>query len=70
MPESNNASNASDYINKDVALRALLFAMVFYILSSPIVAIYINKVSPFRIEIQLVNAFLFMVIFYVISIVI
>ena len=70
MPESNNASNTSDYINKDVALRSLLFAMVFYILSSPVVAIYINKVSPFRIEIQLVNAFLFMVIFYVISIVI
>jgi hypothetical protein len=69
MAESNNASNASDYVNKDVALRSLLFAMVFYILSSPIVAIYINKVSPFRIEIQLVNAVLFMIIFYVISVV-
>jgi len=72
MPESNNASNASnasDYVNKDIALRSLLFAMVFYILSSPIVAIYINKISPFRIEIQLVNAVLFMIIFYVISMV-
>ena len=69
MAESNNASNASDYVNKDVALRSLLFAMVFYILSSPIVAIYINKISPFRIEIQLVNAVLFMIIFYVISVV-
>jgi hypothetical protein len=55
-------------LNKDVALRALLFAMVFYILSSPVIAIYINKVSPFKIEVQLINAIIFALLFYIISI--
>jgi hypothetical protein len=55
-------------LNKDVALRALLFAMVFYILSSPVIAIYINKYSPLKIEVQLVNAIIFALLYYMISI--
>jgi hypothetical protein len=64
---SSDSSNSS-LLNKDIALRALLFAMVFYILSSPVIAIYINKYSPIKVEVQLINAILFALIFYVISV--
>jgi len=68
-------SDITDYIeadfasiNKDTALRALLFGMVFYILSSPIVSMNIAKYVPMRLEGHLIGAVLFACIFYIISI--
>lgn len=67
MTASNNSNN-SNLVNKDTALRALLFAMLFYILSSPLIAVAVNKVAPFHIEVQLVNAIIFGILFYIISV--
>jgi hypothetical protein len=62
----------SDYeiscLNKDISLRALLFAMVFYILASPITNIYISKMIPMRVESQIIGSLIFAVIFYIISV--
>ncbi len=54
-------------INKDIALRGLLFAMVFYIVSSPVIVQAIESRVPRTIETTLIQAILFGVTFYLIN---
>lgn len=54
-------------LNKDIALRALLFAMVFYIVSSPVIVNAIESRLPHNLETVLVQAILFGITFYLIS---
>jgi len=57
-----------EWFNKHSLLKTLLFSMIFYILVSPLIAVYIKKIIPFQIEIQVIQAFLFGIIFYIITI--
>lgn len=56
-------------IVKDVALKALLFGMVFYILNSKLMNKLLNCLDGFPwIERNLVQAILFSIVFYLISV--
>jgi hypothetical protein len=54
--------------NKDLALKALLFSMVFYILVSQFIIQYIKNIIPKTFELEFIQAILFGIIFYLISI--
>ena len=58
-----------NFLVKDVALKALLFGMVFYILNSKLVNKLLSCLDGFPwIERNLVQAVLFGVVFYMISV--
>ena len=71
----NNIKNLEDIeegfhniLNRDLALRALLFSMVFYIVSSPVVIYHIKKRLPVNlVETLIVQALLFGILFYIIN---
>ena len=59
----------SAYIVKDAALKSLLFAMVFYIINSNLVSKLLSCVEKFSfIEKNFVQAILFGLVYYLISI--
>lgn len=61
--------SSGDYIVKDIALKALLFAMVFYIINSNLMGKLLVCVERTGfIEKNFVQALLFGVVFYLISI--
>jgi hypothetical protein len=54
-------------LNKDIALKALLFGMVFYIIDSKLLNKVIENCLPTKlIEKQLLKSILFALIFYII----
>ena len=54
-------------LNKDIALKALLFSMVFYIIDSKLINKIIEKCLPTKlIEKQILKSILFALIFYII----
>lgn len=58
-----------NFLVKDVALKALLFSMVFYILNSKLINKLLSCLDGFPwIEKNLVQALLFGVVFYIISV--
>lgn len=69
---NSNNSNKSLYLNfliKDIALKALLFGMVFYILNSKLINKLLSCLDKYPwIEKNLVQAVLFSLIFYLISV--
>ena len=74
MDYQNSLENINDVeegfsaVNKDIALKGLLFAMVFYIVSSPVIIQSIEQYLPKTIETLLVQSILFGIVFYLISI--
>jgi hypothetical protein len=70
--ETSNASGKSLHLNflvKDVALKALLFGMVFYILNSKLINKLLSCLDAYPwIEKNLVQALLFGIVFYLISV--
>lgn len=54
--------------NKDLALKGLLFAMVFYIINSPVVTNLLSKKLLPSMETLAVQSVIFGFIFYLISI--
>ena len=74
LDTSINTSNTSkslhlNFLVKDVALKALLFGMVFYILNSKLINKFLSCLDGFPwIERNLVQALLFGVVFYIISV--
>ena len=58
-----------NFIVKDIALKALLFGMVFYILNSKLINKLLSCLDNYPwIEKNLIQALLFTLIFYIISI--
>jgi hypothetical protein len=58
-----------NFLVKDVALKALLFSMVFYIMNSKLMNKLLNCLDGFPwIERNLVQAVLFGIVFYMISV--
>lgn len=66
--KSNENENKLNWINKNIILKTFLFCMIFYILTLPLITIYIKKIMPFNIEIQFIQALLFGFIYYIITI--
>ena len=64
-----NKSYHINFLVKDVALKALLFSMVFYILNSKLINKLLSCLDDYQwLEKNLVQALLFGIIFYIISI--
>jgi hypothetical protein len=58
-----------NFLVKDVALKALLFGMVFYILNSKLILKLLSCLDNYPwIEKNLIQAILFTLIFYIISV--
>lgn len=69
LDSSNNSSFHMNFLVKDVALKSLLFGMVFYILNSKLINKLLTCLDGFPwIERNLVQAVLFGIVFYVISV--
>lgn len=65
----NDVEEGFSYMVKDVALKALLFGMVFYIINSNLISKLLSCVERFNfIEKNFVQAVLFALVYYVISI--
>jgi hypothetical protein len=69
--KSSNTSNSLhiNFLVKDIALKALLFGMVFYILNSKLMNKILSCLDAYPwIERNLVQAMIFGVVFYLISV--
>jgi len=65
----NELSPYTKFIVKDVALKALLFSMVFYILNSNLINKLLQCLDRFQyIEKNFIQAILFGLVFYMISV--
>jgi hypothetical protein len=65
----NDIEEGFSYVVKDVALKALLFGMVFYIINSNLVGKLLNFVEKSSfIEKNFVQSIIFALVFYLISI--
>jgi len=65
----NELSPYTNFIVKDVALKALLFAMVFYIMNTPLLNKLLQCLDKYQfIERNFVQALLFGLVYYMISI--
>jgi hypothetical protein len=64
-----NTSYHLNFIVKDVALKSLLFGMVFYILNSKLINKLLSCLDNYPwIEKNLIQAIIFSIVFYIISI--
>jgi hypothetical protein len=65
----NELSPYTNFIVKDVALKALLFSMVFYIMNTPLVNKLLQCLDKYQfIERNFVQSILFGLVYYMISI--
>jgi len=65
----NELSPYTNFIIKDVALKALLFAMVFYIMNSNLINKLLQCLDKYQfIEKNFIQAILFGLVFYMISV--
>ena len=65
----NELSPYTNFIVKDVALKALLFSMVFYIMNSNLINKLLQCLDKYQfIEKNFVQAILFGIVFYMISV--
>ena len=65
----NDTSMHLNFLVKDVALKALLFAMVFYIMNSSLVNKLLQFLDKYQfIEKNFVQSILFGIVFYMISV--
>jgi hypothetical protein len=65
----NNRSYRLNFLVKDVALKALLFGMVFYILNSKLIIKLLSCLDNYPwIEKNIIQSILFALVFYLISV--
>ena len=65
----NELSPYTNFIVKDVALKALLFSMVFYIMNTPLINKLLQCLDKYQfIERNFVQSILFGLVYYMISI--
>ena len=65
----NELSSYTNFIVKDVALKALLFSMVFYIMNSNLVNKLLQCIDKYQfIEKNFIQSILFGLVFYMISV--
>ena len=58
-----------NFIVKDIALKTLLFSMVFYVVNSKLMLKFLSCLNNYPwIEVNLVQSIIFAIIFYIISV--
>lgn len=69
---SSKLKNEDEYnfmnIHKEIGLKTLIYSMVFYIITSPIITYKLSKLLPPTIDILIVQTFLFALSYYLIQI--
>ena len=65
----NQYDEESDFVilNQDLALRSLLFALLFYVVSSPVIYDYLNRNLPKGLEVLTIQSVMFALSFYLIN---
>ena len=54
-------------LNQDLALKSLLFALLFYVVSSPVIYDYLNRNLPKGLEVLAIQSVMFALSFYLIN---
>lgn len=70
MDVSENNSNiekALIKINKDIALKSLIFGMIFYVIASPLFVYSLDKYLPVGFDTVVIQAILFSMIYYLVE---
>ena len=69
-PEDKNILSLKvDFLVKDIALKALLFSMVFYIINSKLMLKCLSFLNKYPwIEINIIQSILFAFVFYIVSV--
>lgn len=69
---SSEQNNDDEYnfmnIHRDIGLKTIIIAMLFYIVSSPIIIYKLSKLLPPTIDILLIQTLLFAILYYIIQI--
>ncbi len=65
----NQNDEESDFVilNQDLALKSLLFALLFYVVSSPVIYDYLNRNLPKGLEVLAIQSVMFALSFYLIN---
>jgi len=63
-----NSTTEGFSMDQELALRSLLFSLVFYILMTPNITRFLDKYLPKSVEVLAVQALLFGLLYYIISI--
>lgn len=62
--DNNKIGDTLKFISKDIALKSLIFGMIFYVVGSPVFVQYLDKVLPVGFDTIVVQAILFAMIYY------
>jgi len=65
----NQNDEESDFVilNQDLALKSLLFALLFYVVSSPVIYDFLNRNLPKGLEVLAIQSVMFALSFYLIN---
>jgi len=66
--ENKNIEDELSVVNKDIALRAVLFAIIYYIITSPLVSNVIDKYSPVSVETLIIQSIIFGLVYYFLNV--
>ena len=55
-------------INRDIALKTILFSIIFYIMTSRLICHIVEKNIPVSLETSIIQSIIFGIIFYFVSI--
>ena len=66
--ENKNIEDELSVVNKDIALRAVLFAIIYYIITSPLVLNMIDKYSPVSVETLIIQSIIFGLVYYFLNV--
>jgi hypothetical protein len=67
IKEYENELEGFSIINKELALKTILFTMLFYIVNTPLIINLFSKYVPHSIELLLVQSIIFGLFYYIIS---
>ena len=66
--ENKNIEDELSVVNKDISLRAVLFAIIYYIITSPLVLNVIDKYSPVSVETLIIQSIIFGLVYYFLNV--
>jgi hypothetical protein len=65
--KQSNISNALIKINHDIALKSLIFGMIFYVIASPFFVKILDKFLPIGFDTVVFQAVLFAAVYYLVE---
>lgn len=64
---NSNVGNALIKINNDIALKSLIFGMIFYVVASPLFVYSLDKYLPVGFDTVVIQAIIFAMIYYLVE---